>query len=97
MTMRMFKWFQKLFSRKEEEVVKLVNNETGIPVTQTEEGKLWLQIVDNECPDCGARFKGFMEGPSGGMSTNIMCFGCKHWFNVTPVIGIADRLSKVGE
>jgi DNA-directed RNA polymerase subunit RPC12/RpoP len=32
------------------------------------------------CPDCGS--KEFYEGPSGGMSTNIRCGGCKHRFNM---------------
>lgn len=31
------------------------------------------------CPYCD-RTKWY-EGPSGGMSTNIMCVRCEHWFN----------------
>ena len=31
------------------------------------------------CPDCGS--ESFMEGPSGGMSQNVKCAGCGHWFN----------------
>ena len=31
------------------------------------------------CPDCGT--KDFYEGPSGGMSQNMKCSGCGHWFN----------------
>lgn len=38
-----------------------------------------LFLKYNACPDCGS--KEFMEGPSGGMSTNIKCHGCGHWFN----------------
>jgi len=34
----------------------------------------------NCCPDCGSET--FMEGPSGGMSTNVKCGGCTHWFNM---------------
>ena len=32
------------------------------------------------CPDCGS--KSFMEGPAGGMSQNVKCSGCGHWFNL---------------
>ena len=32
------------------------------------------------CPDCGS--SQFYEGPSGGMTTNMKCAGCGHWFNV---------------
>lgn len=62
------------------------------PVTETERGKLWLKIATNYCPDCG--HQGFIEGPSGGLSTNIFCANkeCGHGFNVTPVIGIAERI-----
>lgn len=34
----------------------------------------------NACPDCGS--ENFMEGPSGGMATNVKCRGCGHWFNL---------------
>jgi len=34
----------------------------------------------NCCPDCGNT--GFMEGPSGGASTNIKCAGCGHCYNM---------------
>ena len=36
----------------------------------------------NCCPDCGG--KKFLEGPSGGVSTNIMCAKCRHRFNASP-------------
>ncbi len=32
------------------------------------------------CPDCGN--DKFMEGPSGGASTNVKCDYCGHWFNL---------------
>lgn len=31
------------------------------------------------CPDCG--HDKHYRGPSGGMSVNIQCCSCKHWFN----------------
>ena len=36
----------------------------------------------NCCPDCGG--KNFLEGPQGGISTNIMCAKCRHRFNASP-------------
>jgi hypothetical protein len=36
----------------------------------------------NRCPDCGS--SDFIEGPSGGMCTNIMCAGCGAKFNMSP-------------
>jgi hypothetical protein len=53
---------------------------------------------ENEMPKCiycGGRE--FFEGPSGGMSTNILCANdaCRHWFNWTPAIGELDDLNRV--
>ena len=53
--------------------------------------ELWARIVTGICPDCGSD-KGFHEGPSGGMSTNIYCATCGHRFNVTPVTRTAERI-----
>lgn len=39
-----------------------------------------LFLEHDACPDCGS--SKFMEGPSGGMSTNVKCRGCGHWFNL---------------
>lgn len=35
------------------------------------------------CPDCGS--EEFLEGPRGGMCTNMMCAVCNHKFNMSPV------------
>lgn len=37
-----------------------------------------------KCTYCGGTK--FFEGPSGGMSTNVLCANdkCRHWFNHTP-------------
>ncbi len=43
-----------------------------------------------KCPDCGS--EDFREGPSGGISTNIMCASCNHWFNTTPVVRQFERI-----
>lgn len=36
-------------------------------------------------------------GPSGGLSTNILCSNkeCRHWFNYTPVLDQLDDLKRV--
>jgi len=39
-----------------------------------------LFLKYNACPDCGSET--FSEGPSGGMSQNVKCNGCGHWFNL---------------
>jgi hypothetical protein len=42
-----------------------------------------------KCTYCGGTK--FYEGPSGGMSTNVLCANekCRHWFNATP-FGLDD-------
>ena len=54
---------------------------------EMDEGKLMALFMEhNGCPDCGSGK--FMEGPSGGMSTNVKCAGCGHWFNLALPISI---------
>lgn len=45
-----------------------------------------------KCTYCGGTE--FFEGPSGGMSTNILCANpkCRHWFNHTPVLDQLEDL-----
>ena len=54
-----------------------------INLNQDELTKNMREYIDSHnkfvCPDCES--ENFLEGPSGGMSTNIQCFQCKHWFN----------------
>lgn len=40
-------------------------------------------MADIKCPNCGG--VKWHEGPSGGMSTNILCANkeCRHWYNHT--------------
>ena len=47
------------------------------------------------CTYCGGTE--FFEGPSGGMSINILCGNqkCRHWFNWTPVLEKLDDLNRV--
>lgn len=53
-----------------------------------------LFLKHNCCPDCGS--EQFMEGPSGGMSTNVRCAGCKHWFNMSLPVSI-ERIHISGD
>lgn len=65
-----------------------------VPTKETDVGKLWAMICREECPVCGSIERGFYAGPEGGMSQNIECANpnCKARFNVTPTIGIAERI-----
>lgn len=45
------------------------------------------------CPDCGS--EEFYEGPCGGLSQNVKCAGCGHWFNFAlPVLVERIHMSK---
>lgn len=68
----------------------------GTPVSETPAGKLWHTIMYKAvCPDCNKPAR-FLAGPVGGMSQNIECSHCGHWYNVTPAIGIAEDLGFKG-
>jgi hypothetical protein len=60
------------FLRRIFERAPLVEMPSGIPVSQTEGGKLFRTIMRDICPDCKAK-GGFYQGPQGGLSTNIFC------------------------
>lgn len=72
---------------------------SGKPVMETEEGKLFKMVATNDtCPDCG--HKGFLGGPSGGMSQNVYCGNvhCRSGFNVTAFSatqGLCERIGKI--
>jgi hypothetical protein len=36
-------------------------------------------VVEPACPDCGSEF--FFKGQSGGLSMNLKCVGCGHFWN----------------
>lgn len=84
----MFKWLKRMLSGYDpaEEI-----QEQEIHYQNSPQGMLWATIATNTCPDCGSK-KGFYEGPSGGLSTNIQCIECGQAYNVTPMIGIAERI-----
>lgn len=92
------KWLWDIFdnamnrSREREKAISqaMAALEIDPPKPKLEPDDLWAAISINKCPDCGG--EGFLEGPSGGLSTNIKCATCGHRFNVTPVIRRAERI-----
>ena len=58
-------------------------------------GKFAGKSTMPKCTYCGGT--DFLEGPSGGMSTNILCANekCRHWFNWTPLLSQLDDLNRV--
>ena len=42
------------------------------------------------CPDCGGQK--WYDGPCGGMSQNIKCGKCGHWFNYGGPFGFTERI-----
>jgi hypothetical protein len=73
-----------------------VVNERGVPLNETEQGKLFAQLLD-ACPACkSAKKLGFFAGPRGAASQNIMCCDtdCRMEFNVAvlgPHQGFAEK------
>jgi ribosomal protein S27E len=89
---RVFEWLSnKVRGPLTRELFSGADEEQWVPIPNSPEGKLYAIIASGECPDC-RHHDGFYEGPSGGLSTNIACVNCGHRFNVTPMIGIAERL-----
>jgi hypothetical protein len=81
----MLKWIKKLFS-----VPKLSD---AISVEETERGRCYIEMM-KRCPACHHKPPEYMEGPSGGMCTNIFCNFCGQGYNITPIIGIAEKIHK---
>ena len=63
------------------------------PPPMTDEQRVKTYVLTDICPDCGG--KGFYEGPSGGMSQNIICMNatCGSRFNTTGPLGLVERIS----
>lgn len=57
--------------------------------------RLWNQLVSAKgCVKCDKKPKGFIEGPSGGVCTNVFCSQCGQGYNLTPVAQIAELIHK---
>lgn len=74
---------------------QFVNKVLGKEPTPPED-PIAAKIEENTCPDC--QQTGFLEGPHGGMSVNIMCANpvCGSEFNVASYDGkivFCDRIS----
>lgn len=72
----------------------IVRTIMGEPATLLSPGeKLWNEMLRAKgCVKCTKEPKGFFEGPSGGMCTNIFCSRCGQGYNITPVIQIAELI-----
>ena len=56
---------------------------------------LWDELkAAGGCLACDGKPKSFLEGPSGGMSTNVFCPHCGEGYNLTPIIPLAERIGK---
>lgn len=52
------------------------------------------EVVSLKCPRCGGET--WYNGPRGGMSQNIMCLTCEHWYNYHQGRAPLDDLHMVG-
>lgn len=58
-----------------------VCNEQPCDKLEFDNSKLLNIVIEHSCcPDCGC--KQFYEGPCGGLSQNVQCAKCGHWFNM---------------
>jgi hypothetical protein len=91
-------WLKRIFKTKEKAKARpmVIEGFSGRPLSEISQGKLGAIIQKNKCPDCGS--KGFYEGPSGGVSTNIYCTNpeCRSAFNYTNIFGEghAERIGR---
>lgn len=55
----------------------------------------WNKLIKARgCYHCDKEPKGFIEGPSGGMSTNVFCSQCGQGYNLTPIAHWAEEIHK---
>ncbi len=55
--------------------------------------RLWNRLIENGgCLKCDERPKSFVEGPSGGVSTNVFCPWCGQGYNLTPLAQWAEEI-----
>jgi hypothetical protein len=82
-------------------LVDVIGRKLGLATGATEENplteseSLWNQLVAAKgCIKCNKLPKGFIEGPSGGMSTNVFCSQCGQGYNLTPIAQWAELIHK---
>lgn len=76
----------------DEEQQDLVDRLASKPVDLNGQDLYDFMFKKDRCPDCRANPLRLLEGPSGGVSTNVMCAVCKAKFNICPPIGFAERI-----
>jgi hypothetical protein len=89
----MFDWFRRMFGPSElDKMIDATKREPQLPPEPKPELEPWPR-----CTYCGG--VDFYEGPSGGMSTNILCANdqCRHKFNCTPMLRQLDDLHSTWE
>jgi len=58
----------------------------GDDYTDQQKKDFWIQIhYADQCPECGAMFS-MLQGPQGGLASNIKCKYCHVVFWVTPFV-----------
>jgi hypothetical protein len=66
----------------------------GIETDDTEAQQLYDRMLRVGCVECRRQPPKFFEGPSGGLCTNIFCGWCGQGYNVTPMVGWAQKIRK---
>ncbi len=91
------------FLRRAREVLRLPQSKVlfEIPEQVKKDGAYWFEESRRKsavstgdalkCPWKGCDGD-MLEGPSGGMSTNVKCDICERKWNLTPVIGQMERI-----
>ena len=59
-------------------------------IATDEEERLCDYLQRHGCPDCDCDT--WKVGPSAGVATNIQCAGCHSEFNISTVLGFAERI-----
>lgn len=83
---------EKVTIENDEEQQDLVDRLASKPVDLNGQDLYDFMVKKDRCPDCRASPLRLLEGPSGGVSTNVMCAVCKAKFNICPLIGFAERI-----
>jgi len=60
-------------------------------IATDEEERLCAYLQRYGCPDCACDT--WKVGPSAGVATNIQCAGCHSEFNISTVLGFAERIN----
>lgn len=91
------------FLRRVREVLRLPQSKMlfEIPEQVEKDGAYWFEESRRKseaddgnnlkCPWKGCNGD-MLEGPSGGMSTNVKCDTCERRWNITPIIGQMERI-----